>query len=98
MASIEQHRELAVATSLGDNVLLLSSMQGTEQLSRPFQFELDLASEEHEVSYADIIGQSVTIGLELAEGNKRYFNGIVSRFTQIPGQDRLARYQATIVP
>jgi len=98
MANIEQHKEFAVYTPLGENALLLSSLQGTEQLSRPFEYRLGLASEDHQINLTDMIGQNVTVRLELSEGNTRYFNGFVSRFTQIPGQDRLARYEAILVP
>jgi len=98
MAKITQHPELMVATPLDEDVLLLSSMLGTERLSRLFEYELALASEDPQINFADMIGQNITVRLTLSEGSVRYFNGFVSRFTQTPGQDRLARYQATIVP
>ena len=38
MAETQRYREIAVATPLGDDVLLLKSISGTEQLGRPFEF------------------------------------------------------------
>ena len=79
-------------------MLLLTNMSGTEQLGRPFQCELELASEDHQIKYTDIVGQNVTIRLNLSEDKTRYFNGFVSRFTQTLPVGGLARYRATIVP
>ena len=98
MAETQKYRELEIATPLGEDVLLLTSMSGTEQLGRPFRFELELTSEDHQIKYTDIVGQNVTIRLNLFEDKNRYFNGFVSRFTQISASGRLASYRATIVP
>ena len=98
MAIKQKNREAAIGTPLGEDVLLLVSMSGTEQLSRPFEFQLELASEEHQVKSSDIIGQNVTIRLNLPKDKVRYFNGFVSRFTQTLGSLELARYRATVVP
>jgi len=98
MAITQENRELEIATPLGKDVLLLTSMSGTEQLGRPFEYQLELASEDHQIKYADIVGQNVTIRLNLSGDKTRYFNGFVSRFTQTLPVGRLARYRATVVP
>jgi len=98
MAITQKNREIAIVSPLGDDVLLLVSMSGTEHLSRPFEFQLELASEEHQIKSSDIIGQNVTMRLNLTKDEVRYFNGYISRFTQILGSLDLARYRATVVP
>jgi len=98
MADTQEHRQIAVATPLGDDVLLLTRMLGGEQLGRPFEFELELASEDAQIRFEDVIGQNVTVRLELSKNKTRYFNGYVSNFTQTPGRGRLADYRATVVP
>ncbi|MBN2271775.1 MAG: type VI secretion system tip protein VgrG [Sedimentisphaerales bacterium] len=98
MAITQKHRELAIGTPLGEDVLLLVAMSGTEQLGRPFDFRLELVSEDHQIRFEDIIGQNVSIRLELSKNKTRYFNGYVSNFTQTPGRGRYAEYKATIVP
>lgn len=97
MAKTQQHRQVAITTPLGEDVLLLVSMWGREQLGRPFEFELELASEDQQIAFSDIVGQNVTIRLE-RPGEPRYFNGFVSRFTQVSSQGDWARYSATVVP
>lgn len=94
----QEHRKLAIATPLGEDALLLIRMSGTEQLGRPFEYQLELASHEHSFNAEDIIGQNVTIRCELSTGETRYFNGFVSRFIHIPSSGKLAQYQATVVP
>ena len=44
MAKTQQHRQVAITTPLGEDVLLLVSIRGREQLGRPFEFELRLLS------------------------------------------------------
>ncbi|MHC4557342.1 MAG: type VI secretion system Vgr family protein [Planctomycetota bacterium] len=95
----QQHKELAIGkTPLGEDVLLLISMSGTEQLGRLFEYKLELASENHQIKSDSIVGQNVTIRLNLGAGGTRYFNGYVSHFTQLTAYGRLARYRATAVP
>ena len=98
MAITQENRELEIATPLGKDVLLIMSMSGTEQLGRPFRFDLELASEDDQIKAEDIVGKNVTIRLDLLAGEPRYFNGYISRFTQLIASGGLARYRATIVP
>jgi type VI secretion system secreted protein VgrG len=94
----QQHREAEVITPLGKDVVLLTSMSGAERLGRLFEYQLELASTNHQINAADIVGQNVSIRLDLPAGEPRYFNGFVSCFTQAPASGRLARYRATVVP
>jgi len=95
----QKNRELAIGkTPLGEEVLLLVSMSGTEHLGRLFEYKLELVSENPQIKAEDIVGQNVTIRLALGAGKNRYFNGYISHFTQVTAYGRLARYQATIVP
>lgn len=98
MPRTQANRKAAISTSLGEDVLLLKSLSTTEQLGRLFHFELELLSEDHEINFADIVGQNATVRLSLPGGGERFFNGFVSRFVQAPTQGELARYQATLVP
>ncbi len=94
----QQHRKVAVRSSLGDDVLLFKSMNGTERLSRLFQYNIALVSKEQGINFAEIVGQKMTVRLELPDDKTRYFNGYVSRFVQTRAEGDLAEYQATIVP
>src|SRR4030042_1410834 len=98
MAKTQQHRQVAIGTPLGEDVLLLVGMWGSEQLGRPFEFQLDLASDNSQIKFSDIVGQNVPVRLEMSKGSMRYFNGFVSRFTQVSSNREGAQYSATMVP
>jgi len=95
---VQENRLLAIATPLGDDVLLLQSLVGTEGISRLFRFQLELLSEKNTVSFKDIIGQNVTFRIVLNDGGTRYFNGFVSRFAQSGADARFTSYQMEVVP
>lgn len=98
MARTQKNRDVAIATPLGEDVLLFGSMSTREQIGRPFRYDLKLISEDLEIQAADIVGQNITVRLNLLEGEIRYFNGYVSRFVQTPSTSEEAAYQATVVP
>lgn len=91
-------RQIAIDTPLGDDVLVLRSFQAQEAISKLFSFELDLVSEEFSINYDDIVGQVVTIRINLVDGSSKYWNGYVSRFVQAGRDSNVAVYHATMVP
>ncbi len=92
-------RHISIETPLGEDVLLLRSFSGHEEISRIFEFDLDLLSEESEITFEDVMGQNVTISMDLPEGGKRYWNGFISRFVQsVSTSAQFAQYRATMVP
>ncbi|MBI4201544.1 MAG: type VI secretion system tip protein VgrG [Chloroflexi bacterium] len=92
--------QFTLATPLGKDVLLLTSMTGYEALSDLFRFELDMVSEDVALDPRAILGQKVTIRVDLPEGGQRYVNGHVSRFTNVGpvGDLGQTRYTAEVVP
>src|SRR3954468_21522175 len=76
-------RPIAVSTPLGTDVLLLQGFSGTEALSRLFHFRLELLAEStRDIAFDGILGQKITVSVQLPGGSARYFNGIVNRFSQ----------------
>lgn len=98
MAFIQKNRSIIIKTPLPDDVLLFRSMSGREELGSLFQFELDLLSEDFGIKLDDVLGQSMTVQLNLPDGEFRYFNGVVSRFCQVEPFGEFASYQATLRP
>lgn len=93
-------RLLSIKTPLGKDVLLLHGLTGHEGISRLFSFELDLLAYANDsIMFKDIVGQNVTITIQLADGTPRYINGYVSRFAQGGTDDRyFTHYTAQVVP
>ncbi len=95
---IQKHRLIQLDTPLGKDALLLRDLSGREGISRPFHFSADLLSENHSIAFKDIVGKQVKISLHLAGDDQRFWNGYVSRFACVGGDNRFSYYRAEIVP
>lgn len=88
-----------MTTPLGKDVLLLTGFRGEEAMSQPYNFELDLIAEVGcEVSFDRIVGQNVTVEMRLGREEKRYFHGLVKRFSQGPRDEAFVHFGAELVP
>jgi type VI secretion system secreted protein VgrG len=94
----QDHRVFELKTPLGKDVLLLQKMSGTEAMSQPFLWDLDLLSEKADIDAADILGQKVCVSLTLPQGQKRFFHGFVSEFSQGGWVQRYYSYRAIVRP
>lgn len=97
MGHTQNRRFIGIETPLGNDVVLLKEFSGSEAISQPFRFQTQLLAEQP-VSFDKIIGQRVTIRINLREKPPRYINGVVSRFADGGESERLFSYQAEIVP
>lgn len=98
MAYTQDNRIIAIDTPLGKDVFLLHGFAAQEAISRLFRISAELFSENASIDFTKIIGQQVTVSVQLADGSKRYFNGHVSRFAQTGMDERFTHYHAEIVP
>ena len=94
----QEHRSFDLKTPLGKDVLLVRQMSGTEAMSEPFQWDLDLLSEKGDINADDLLGQKVSLSFTMANGQKRYFHGYVTEFSQGGWLQRYYRYHATVRP
>ncbi len=94
----QTHREATVKTALGADVLLFKRMQCSEALGRLSEFRIELASERSDIKIADILGTGMTVSLDLPQGGKRHFNGIVTRFAYQGWRDGKPSYLAIVHP
>ena len=91
-------RVMEIVTPLGEDVLLFHGMSAREEMSRPFEYQLDLLSTHDDVVLDDILGKNVTIKFALPDDRTRYFNGYITRFSQGGMYGRYNRYIATVRP
>lgn len=94
----QANRNISVKTILDDDVLLFHRMAATEQLGGLFNFDLDLLSANPEINFQEMLGQSMTVQYQRLDKEIRYFNGIVSCFTQAGNHGDLSLYRATLRP
>jgi type VI secretion system secreted protein VgrG len=91
-------RTFELKTPLGKDVLLLKSMHGTEAMSQPFQWKLDLLSEKNDVDPDAMLGQKVSVGMALPNGKNRFFHGFVIEFSLGGWLQNYNEYRATVRP
>jgi len=89
-------RHLRLNSPLGGD-LLLSQFSGKEEMSRLFRFNLDMVSNNPDLKFGEIVGQRVTIELDL-ENSVRFFDGFVTDFHYLGFDEPFVRYQATVRP
>ncbi|MCL2448558.1 MAG: type VI secretion system tip protein VgrG [Polyangiaceae bacterium] len=91
---------LTIQSPLGDE-LQFRSMSGVEALSRPFVFDVDVQSARDDIAPNELLGQSVTIQLDLVQDSDdyRFWNGIVASTQYVDtGFDGMSRYRLTLRP
>jgi type VI secretion system secreted protein VgrG len=91
-------RVMEIVTPLGEDVVLFHGMNGREEMSRLFEYHLDLLSSKHDIKLDDILGKNVTIKVALPDDSTRFFNGYVTRFAQGGMHGRYRRYEAIVRP
>lgn len=96
--SSQRQDEGLEAKKLAENALQLHTLEGYEEISRGFSYELTFLSESHDISFEAVIGKSATVIITLADGSMRQISGIINRFAQGKSDARCAYYSATLVP
>ncbi|MDC6133743.1 type VI secretion system Vgr family protein, partial [Burkholderia gladioli] len=79
-------------------LLLANRIDGTESLSRDFQFTIEILSDHAALPARDFIGRKLTLSLLRGDGSQRYFNGYVFSFRQLGSDGACACYEAVIGP
>lgn len=74
----QDQRLLAIKSPLAKDELLLTSFEGTENISDLFEFQIEVLSSNHAIKPETLIGKTVTVTLQ--NDIKRTFNGYISRF------------------
>ncbi|KVD75235.1 type IV secretion protein Rhs [Burkholderia ubonensis] len=101
--NLQNSRLLTVKTPLsGTSELVLSDFQCSESLSMLFDMQLGLASRNQNIELKQMIGQPVTVSLQLTNAlgssEVRYFHGYVTHFAHVGTDGGLASYTASVRP
>jgi type VI secretion system secreted protein VgrG len=92
-------KRLKITTPLGPDILLITGFKGHEEISHLFDFRARLIADlNNEVRFDAIIGLDVTVEMNQVDGSKRYFNGMVKRFSQRERDENFLHFRAQIVP
>jgi len=91
-------RQMAVTTPLSDDALLLRRFSGSEELSRLFEYEIEMVSENDSLDPTRIVGENISWMLNQSGDAPRYWNAHVSSFRYAGQNDAGTIYRATVVP
>ncbi|HVU62867.1 MAG TPA: contractile injection system protein, VgrG/Pvc8 family, partial [Phycisphaerales bacterium] len=95
----QSHRNMAIATTLGDDAVLLESFSYTEDFSRPYRLTAVVtAPKPADLTIEDAIGKVASIRIQRKDKQTRYLGGIVARISQDARVKEKPRYELTIVP
>lgn len=92
-------QSIELVGSLAD-IFRFHRMTAREELGRLFEITVDCLSEDFDVRSTEVLGQRMTVRLELPRGGSRYFDGHVCRFEYlgVTPTRRYARYRMVVRP
>lgn len=94
----QQGMTIKIDTVIGEDAFILDSFVGTEYISNPFLFKLEMRSSNISISPSEIINTDVAIKILSADTPSRFFHGVVASFSQIGIDQQFSYYTADIVP
>ncbi|MFV3074851.1 type VI secretion system Vgr family protein [Niveispirillum fermenti] len=98
MTPTQANRAFAVATALPEDTLLLYRLSGTEALSRPFEYRLELLTTQSRLDLEGLPGTDMTVRIRRQDGEERHVNGIVTDIAQAGTHQRYNLIRATLRP
>jgi len=97
----QNNRILRLSFPAGDGpdaTLLVNALDASEGLSRPFDYTLELLSDDAHIQLKDLQGKMLCVELVRKDGTLRYFTGRVFRFGLKRVDGGLAYYEARLGP
>ncbi|PWF46704.1 type VI secretion system Vgr family protein [Massilia glaciei] len=81
-----------------DTVILVNKLVAREEVSRDFQFDVELLSDKANIPLKQVMGKMVTISLVREDGSLRHFNGYVFEFRMIKADGGFVYYGMVLRP
>jgi type VI secretion system secreted protein VgrG len=95
---IEDQRHLAFHSPLGQDVLLVQRISGSEGLATCFEYVLDLYSLDANIKAENLLGQHASVRVQYGTQPARMLDGIVCEFQSIGSSGRYVTYRAVLRP
>jgi type VI secretion system secreted protein VgrG len=80
-ATAEGEVLLTISTPL-ENEFVMVNIRGDEMISGLFTYRAEVTTQDEDIDFSTIVGENVTVYVDLGEDTPRYINGIVTRITQ----------------
>lgn len=94
----QEKRLIQVTTPLGSDALIATHLTGTEYVNDLYNYDLQLLSDNHDISQEDLLGKAITAKIQNSD-TPRYIHGYICHLSRgdVNG-DGLRSYQASVVP
>ncbi len=100
MPVVQDLSKAQIAFQLADgepDQFLVLRYRGSEGLCRLYRFDIELASTQADVAFADVVGKPAVLSIN-TPGGPRWFHGIIGRFELIDETHDQNYYRAELVP
>ncbi|UGX85189.1 type VI secretion system Vgr family protein [Phyllobacterium meliloti] len=94
---IQADRILRISTSLGTDVLLAEKMNIREEINGLFEIAVDVKSKRTDIKPEELVGTLIDLSLEIAYGQRRPWNGLVTGLKEGPPVSRGLRSYSLII-
>ncbi|WP_097460378.1 type VI secretion system Vgr family protein [Mangrovitalea sediminis] len=76
----QKNRLISVNTPLGTDTLILTQVDGVEEVGKPFLYRLYMLSDNLAIDPTQLLGQSINVKLRYDDNQERWIHGRVCRF------------------
>lgn len=94
----QANRPFRSISTLGADELLLLGFKGVEGISIPFEFTVDLLSEDPRIDAKGLLMKPLYLEIDTPDGETRVIHGLIRRFSQLGRHEALVSYRAEVVP
>ena len=96
---LQADRPLILTTTLGADKLIAIALSAREAVSELFHFEMECRAERGTaIDFGKLLGQKISMKLEVPPQKERFFSGICSRVTQGESDQVFDSYRLEVVP
>ena len=96
--TVERRHFEFVSQALEDDTFEVVSFRGVEGISRLYEFDITLTSEDSEIDLRAVLQNPATLTIKRDDGDDRLIHGIAARFEQLHESGERCFYRAVLVP
>jgi type VI secretion system secreted protein VgrG len=98
MTGEDSRRFAFVSHALPDETFEVVRFRGIEGISRLYEFDITLVSEDPEIDLRAVLQNPASLTVMRSDGDDRIVHGILSQFEQLQEEDEYIFYRAVLVP
>jgi len=91
-------QNLMVLKTSADVGLRFRRMSGNEELGRLYEFDVQAVSESKSIKFEELLSKPASVAIELADGEKRYFHGLVCAIGLEGAHQKMFSYRLILRP